>query len=87
MSCLYLHSGFYSDLSACESSVDKVCRCFLRNNQAFFSYIAYVGNMAQGLGVLSQYGGTFFEGRTKQQLRCRVGRQYSDSISVLEYCS
>ncbi len=58
-----LDRRFYSELSSCEYSTEKVCQCFLRNDEVFLSYVHYVGNMAQGLGVLTQYGGTFFEGR------------------------
>ena len=52
---------FYSELTQCETSAVGVCRCFIRSGPDFHCYVPYICNLANGVSVLSQYGGTFFE--------------------------
>ena len=67
---------FYSELTQCETSAVGVCRCFIRSGPDFHCYVPYICNLANGVSVLSQYGGTFFED---------LQRENRDGMSLMQH--
>ena len=53
-----------------------VCHCFIRSGPDFHCYVPYICNLANGVSVLSQYGGTFFED---------LQRENRDGMSLMQH--